>query len=66
MAFLIHVHDDGDTEIRQVEEVPLENNDLVLHSVEDVARELKDYGFEEDRINEALTRTSDENDWVEV
>ncbi|TRZ51287.1 MAG: hypothetical protein D4S01_05080 [Dehalococcoidia bacterium] len=64
--YLIKVHEDGDTEIKQVEQEPAYNSDILLHTVEDVARELKEYGHEEDAINEALTRASDEVDWVEV
>lgn len=66
MAYLIRVHDDGDTEICQVEKVPSFNTHIVLYTVEDVARELKDYGHDEDRINEALTEVSNTSDWVEV
>jgi hypothetical protein len=66
MSYQIHVHEDGDTEIRQIEEVPSLCTDLVLHTIEDVSRELKDYGHDEDRINEALMEVSNTSDWVEV
>ena len=64
--YLIRVHDDGDTEIMQVESVPTDNCYLALDTVEEVAFELKDYGHDEDRINEALAATSNTDDWVEV
>jgi len=66
MSYQIHVHEDGDTEIRQVEKVPPFNTHLVLYTVEDTARELKDYGHDKDRIHEALTKVSNTSDWVEV
>ena len=68
MAYLVQVHDDGDTEIKQVEvrPDPASSPHIVLDTVEDVARELKDYGHEEDRINEALSMASYSTDWVEV
>jgi hypothetical protein len=64
--FIIKVHDDGDTEIRWVEEEPAYNTDIVLHSVEDVARELKEYGHDEEAINDALLETGNTPDWVTV
>lgn len=66
MAYLIRVHDDGDTEIRQVETVPDYNTDLVLNTIEEVSFELYDYGHNKDRINEALTQVSNTSNWVEV
>ena len=66
MIILIHVYDDGDTEIRQVEKIPDGNTDLAFYSIEDAARELKDYGFDEDRIDVALRGIADTTDWIEV
>jgi hypothetical protein len=64
--FLIHVSDDGDVEVKQAENAPMWNQDIALDSVEDVARELKDYGCSEEDIAEALNEVSLTNDWVAV
>ena len=68
MAYLVRVFCDGDTEIKQIETRPdpADCSYVVLDTVEDVARELKEYGHEEDRINEALTEASNSVDWVDV
>ena len=68
MAYLVRVFCDGDTEIKQIgaRPDPVDCSYVVLDTVEDVTRELKEYGHEEDRINEALTEASNSVDWVDV
>lgn len=72
MAYQVRVHDDGDTEIRNTGANKTadfsDDQYLTFEDVENLIKELIDYGHDEDRVNEAVDEmlSSDSNEWVEV
>ena len=65
--FQVHVHEDGDTEIRQTDNIPSFCDDLFFNTVEEVSAELKSYGHEEDDITRVLDDLSFKpNEWVKI
>jgi len=72
MAYQVQVHDDGDTEIRDLGVIPTntfeDKSHLSFNKLRDLIKELEDYGHDKTRIDEAIRDMieSAKSDWVKI
>lgn len=64
--YQIRVHDDGDTEVRRLDQASIFSTDLIVSNLDEVTCELQDYGYEKHQIEDAIQKLLTTSDWVKV